>query len=137
MRAVVLALSLLLPGNDLAWLDTMPQAEPSLKPLALEPGCAQTAELQGIQAEAAPGVEQGLKFWCTLCGCQQSATMGRLWPGCNLPTVHPAHPETGQPQLTSALRQSALGWHRGESRTPAWAAGRRQNHHKQTSPASN
>lgn len=109
MRAVVLALSLLLPRDDLAWLDTTSQEEPSANPLVLGPGCAQTAQLQGIQAEAALGVEQGLKFWCTLCGFQQTATMGRLWPGRHLPSVHSAQPETGQPQLTSALRQLSTG----------------------------
>lgn len=96
----------------------MSQPEPSAKPLVLEPGCAQRAELQGIQAEAASGVEEGLRFWCTLSGCQETAAMGRIWPGCHLPTQRRATPSILQPRDCSAP-----GQHRGESRTPAWAVG--------------
>lgn len=82
MRAVALALSLLLPGGDPRATGTAGHYLPG-RALCQAPGPGAwqcPAELQGIQAEATPGVEQGLKFWCTLSGCQQTATMARMPP---------------------------------------------------------
>lgn len=72
------------------------------------PSSAQTAELQGIQAEAAPGAEQGLKFGAASAvptDCSHGQALARMSPA----HCTSCHPNTGHPWLAPAPRQLSTG----------------------------
>lgn len=58
-------------------------------------------------------MEQGPRFWCTLSGCQQTAAMGRLWPGCHLlpSSAHSTScPPKDWPRLADLGPETAQHW---------------------------